>query len=57
MGYAANETDDLTYDYKIDRDGILVIDGLDNGARGSYKLTFEGGGSYTGSFKLTYKVK
>ena len=57
VGYAAQETADINYDYKIDRYGILTIDGIENGARGSYTLTFEGGGSYTGSFKLNYKVK
>ena len=55
--FAYNGGEGIAVKVCIDRDGILVIDGLDNGARGSYKLTFEGGGSYTGSFKLTYKVK
>jgi|GEM_PF-3529941 len=45
------------YDYKIDKNGLLILDYLDNGAKGSYTLTFEGINDYTGSFKLTYNVK
>ncbi len=45
------------YDFMIDKDGNLFTDDIDNGARGSYSLTLTGRGAYTGSVKLSYKVK
>ncbi|MCR5487135.1 MAG: hypothetical protein K6F35_06350 [Lachnospiraceae bacterium] len=58
VGYAAaQEKTKKEYDYLIDEKGKLLLTGLDNGAKGSYTLTFQGTNDYVGSFKLTYKVK
>lgn len=58
VGYAANEAKyGVKYDYTINNAGVLVLSDIDNGAKGSYTLTFKGMNDYTGSFKLTYKVK
>ena len=45
------------YDYEIDDTGRLILDDLDNGAKGSYTLTFRAINDYTGSFKLNYKIQ
>ena len=57
VGYKKNAVDGVTYDFLIDDKGNLFIDDIDNGARGSYSITLEGRGGFTGKIKLNYKVK
>ncbi len=47
---------DGEFDFYI-KNGMIIVTGVDNGAKGKYSVKIEGRGSYTGSFKQTYTVK
>ncbi len=57
VGYKKNAVNGVTYDFYIDDNGKLFTDAIDNGAKGTYKITLEARGAYTGKFTLSYKVK
>ena len=57
VGYAANEINGVSYDHKIDDNGYVTLSGIDNGAIGTYSITFNGLDDHTGNFKLSYKIK